>query len=95
MATGTEKEYDQALTLQDKIRLELNSYGKKYVPLTVGDLAARLSIPRNYDVYQALKRLNRLGEIEFEKSDNKIIGINVNKLEPSGRTYQRAAEVAK
>lgn len=93
MSTG---KLDDALTIQDKIRLELNSYGNRYVPITVSDLAAKIGIGRNYDVYQALSRLKRLGELEFDKDDqNRIIGIQINKLEPSGRTYQRAAERAK
>lgn len=92
---NTEKEFDAALTLQDRLRLELNRYGEKNVPLTVGELATRIGEPRNYNVYQALTRLKRLGEIDFQKEDNKIIGITINKLEPSGRTYQRAAEAAK
>lgn len=92
---STEKEFDSALTLQDKIRLELNRYGQKEVPLTVAELASNIGITRNYDAYQALVRLKRAGEIDFQKDDNKIIGIVVHKLEPSGRTYQRAAERVK
>lgn len=90
---------DNYLTLQDKIRIELNQYGNKYVPLTVSDLAAKLRI-NTYPVYQALYRLKSKGEIELDKkeSDNgrsSIIGVNIIKLEPSGRTYHRAAERAK
>lgn len=83
------------LTIQDKVRLALNAYGDRYVPLTVAELAAKIGVPRNYDVYQALSRLRKLGELELEKENNHIIGIKINKLEPSGRTYQRAAERAK
>jgi hypothetical protein len=95
--TGT---LDDFITLQDRIRIKLNDYGNKYVPITVSELARELKV-NNYNVYQALYRLKNLGEIELEKEESeeggraKIIGINVIKLEPSGRTYHRAAERAK
>ena len=93
---GTGNDFDSALTLQDRVRLKLNEYGTKYVPITIEALASELGVGRNYDVYQALSRLRRMGELEFEKDEhNRIIGIDVIKLEPSGRTYQRAAERAK
>lgn len=89
---------DHALTLQDKVRLYLgeNMRDNKYVPLTTDSLAAKLGVG-TYEAYQTLARLNRRGEIVIEKdtTDNRIVGVTVHKLEPSGRTYSRAAERAK
>lgn len=93
---------DSNLTLQDKIRLilndNINETNTRYVPVTVGDLATALGTSV-YNAYQTLYRLQKLGEIELDKDMSsgkaKIIGITVNKLEPTGRTYERAAERAK
>lgn len=93
---------DKNLTLQDRIRLYLNEKmqetGKAYIPTSVEDIALTLR-EKPYDVYQALYRLKTRGEITPDKESDekraKIIGISVHRLEPSGRTYQRAATKAK
>lgn len=93
---------DDYLNIEDQIRLILNneigSTGKNYVATTIGDLASKLKEDRA-PVYQALSRLKTKGEIEFDKEDednrNRIVGIKVIKLAPSGRTYIRAAERGK
>ena len=91
---------EYGLTLQDKIRLAFNDYGSKHVPMTVDTLAGKLGEPP-YNVYQALYRLKVLGEIDWEKEESsegkraKIVGFNIIKLEPSGRTYERAAQRSK
>ena len=87
---------DNALTVQDRIRLKLNEFGEKHIPVTIEQLSSDLRMPNN-SVYQALHRLRSNGEIEFEKTEteggrDKIVGINVIKLEPSNRTYKRAAD---
>lgn len=89
------KQFDDTLTVQDKIRLALNEFGAKYIPITIDEFATQLHLPYN-SVYQALHRLRGYGEIDFDKSEaegdrDKIIGIKVIKLEPSNRTYRRAA----
>lgn len=91
------------LTLQDRIRIYLDekasSTGTNYVPVTIADLARDLHEDR-MPVYQALYRIKDNKEIEFDQDENpdnrnKIKGIVVRKLEPSNRTYRRAAERGK
>lgn len=88
--------FDNALTLQDRVRLYLeeNMQDGRYVPLTTDQLAANIK-SQPYPTYQALARLQQRREIEIEKDGKNIVGVKVNKLEPSGRTYKRAADRAK
>ncbi len=84
------------LTLQDRIRLHLNSFGLREVPVTIQEIANQLDKPEA-SVYQAINIMRQRNELEVIKEplDNgreKIVGIKINKLEPSGRTYKRAAE---
>lgn len=88
-------EFEKAHTLQDRVRIWLGEHHNRYVPTTTEDMASALKI-KPYEAYQTLARLKRLGEIEIEKGDkNNIVGIKINKLQPSGRTYERIAERAK
>jgi hypothetical protein len=91
------------LTLQDRIRVYLNEKiektGSNYIPVTISDLADELHESR-MPVYQALYRIKGNNEIELDQDENpdnrnKIRGIKVLKLEPSNRTYRRAAERGK
>lgn len=87
---------DTNLTLQDRIRLFLDSAGSREVGITISELADQLQ-RAEASVYQAVNILRQRNEIDVIKEplDNgreKIVGIKINKLEPSGRTYRRAAE---
>lgn len=86
---------ESSLTVQDKIRLHLESYGAKEIPVTIEDIANRVGLPRN-SVYQGLHRLAQYNEIVLQKEASgigkeRIIGIKLIRLQPSGRTYRRAA----
>ena len=88
--------FDSNLTLQDRVRLFLNDQGEREVKITIGELAEQLDKPEP-SVYQVINILRQRGEIELEKESlengrEKIVGLKINKLEPSGRTYKRAAE---
>lgn len=90
------KEFNNRLTLQDRVRLHLESQGQKYIPTTIKELAERIGVP-GPNLYQVINLLNQRNEISLEKESlpngrEKIVGINLIKLEPSGRTYKRAAD---
>jgi acetolactate synthase small subunit len=90
--------FDNSLTVQDRLRLKLNSFGQREISVTVEELAYSMSLTPN-SVYQALHRLRQYGEVELEKSEQingkeKIVGIKINRLEPSNRTYRRNSERA-
>jgi hypothetical protein len=82
------------LTVQDQLRLHLEEYGQKEIPVTIEQLSTRLGLPKN-SVYQALHRLRQYGEISIEKDTagdkERITGVKLIKLQPSNRTYKRAA----
>jgi hypothetical protein len=89
---------NKELTVQDRVRLKLNEFGQRTVPITIDELAASLRLPNN-SVYQAINRLRIYGEVDVEKEQlsngkEKIVGIKINKLEPSTRTYRRAVDRA-
>lgn len=84
------------LTVQDRIRLHLGEFGQKNISVTIDEIASQMQLPKT-SVYQGIHRLAEKGEVTLEKElmDNtreRIIGINLVKLEPSGRTYRKAAD---
>jgi hypothetical protein len=85
--------------IQDKLRLFLGQFGSKEVPITIDEISSALSLSYP-QVYQGIKRLQDRGEIDLEKETlpnraEKIVGIKLIRLEPSSRTYRRAADHAK
>lgn len=92
-----QKSLDDSLTVQDRLRLFLEFFGQKHISITIDEIARQLGLPTN-SVYQAVHRLRGYGELDIEKEPmgesgrDKIVGIKLIKLQPSGRTYKRAAE---
>jgi DNA-binding MarR family transcriptional regulator len=96
MVLATSTEPDLNLNVQDRVRVHLEGYGSRNIPLTIDEIAADLGMPRS-SVYQAIHRMEQNNEIELDKEvlpngRDKIKGIKLIKLQPSGRTYRRAAE---
>ena len=89
-----EQRIDKSLTLQDKVRFHLESYGQREIPLTVEQLSTKLDRPEA-SVYQVINLLRKNNEIELKKETlsngrEKIIGVKLIRLQPSGRTYRRS-----
>lgn len=94
--TAQLEQFDRNLTLQDRVRLYLNSFGEREIDVTIEKIADDLKSPQP-SVYQVINILRQRNELELKKAPqpsgpDKIVGIKINKLEPSGRTYKRAAE---
>lgn len=88
--------FDRNLTLQDRVRLYLNSFGEREIDVTIEKMAKDLQSPQP-SVYQVINILRQRNELDVKKEPqptgpDKIVGIKINKLEPSGRTYKRAAQ---
>lgn len=87
---------EDGLTLQDKVRYHLRDYGDKNIPITIEQLSTQLGKPKP-SVYQVVNILVKNQEIELEKETlengrEKIIGIKLLRLKPSGRTYRQRTE---
>lgn len=96
IAREINEQFNSNLTLQDRVRLYLNSFGTRKIDVTVGKIAEDLGKPEP-SVYQVINILRQRGELDVEKEPldsgrEKIVSVIINKLEPSGRTYKRAAE---
>lgn len=94
--TQTPETLDSHLTLQDRVRVYLNSFGEREIKVTIEQMAKDLSSAQP-SVYQAINIMRQRNELEVIKEaqssgPDKIVAIKINKLEPSGRTYKRAAE---
>jgi hypothetical protein len=87
---------DTSLTLQDRVRFYLESYGSREIPITIEQLSKDLERPEA-SVYQVINSLRKNNEIELEKEiigngREKIVGVKLIRLQPSGRTYRRSVE---
>jgi hypothetical protein len=90
------------MPIQDQLRTYFDRKSTnvgRNIPVTVRELQDNLKLTYA-QAYQGVKRLENSGEISLEKEDlpngrEKITGITLHRLEPSGRTYRRAAERAK
>lgn len=88
--------FESNLTLQDRVRLFLDARGHREVDITIEQLAKNLDKPEA-SVYQVINILRQRNELDVVKEPqgtgpDKIVKLIINKLEPSGRTYKRAAE---
>ena len=91
---------DKRLTLQERVRIVLNSYHDREPQFLINDLAKKVGEDESY-VYQALWRLRKAGEIEILKTHSgsgnslKISGARLLKMETTSKIYYRSAQSRK
>lgn len=99
MDINIEKALDASLTLQERVRIVLNSYHDREPRFTSEEIAKKINSDA-VSVYQALWRLQKAGEIELIKQPigtygkEKVAGAKLIRVEPTGKTYYRAAKRA-
>lgn len=92
------KALDEGISIIDRVRLSLQSYGTREIHASVDDLASRAGLTPS-QFYQAVYRLKDEYEVLKEKNHEtgreKIIGIKINKGIDPIKTIQNGAEKAK
>lgn len=89
-----------ATSVEDKITLALNSYGRREVFQSVQDIAARAQI-KPVAAYQGLYRLANKGKIQMLKESSnggkreKVVGVKLNYAPQPLEVLEKAAEKAK
>jgi hypothetical protein len=82
--------------MQDKLRTALLSYGEREVNLSIDDLIGKTGLSYS-QIYQALYRLQRLGELEIlrEQEPNgkaRVAGVRLARMETPDTITQRTVE---